>query len=261
MKLLISCAKLMRNQAFSEHTIEKTVPLFKNHTLQILQGMLAYSPEELGEILSINSKLAIKNALFYRRFLDEERLEWPAIIAFQGAVYKQLYTNDLLDESLIDFLSDHLFIADPFYGLLRANDTIRQHRMEGNIVLETLDGESVFNSWSPLLTDFLIHEVQKDGGVLINLASKEMQSLFDWKKVCQAVEVITPTFKVLKNGKYRQIVMYTKMARGNMLSQIATRKFSDDTILDSLKSLKCNGFEYVDSTKTSCGFELLYIKK
>jgi cytoplasmic iron level regulating protein YaaA (DUF328/UPF0246 family) len=251
----------MRNQAFNEPIIENTVPLFKNHTLRILQGMLSYSPAELSEILGINSQLAVKNALFYKRFLDEERLEWPAILAFQGAVYKQLYSNDLLDESLIDFLSDHLFIADPFYGLLRASDTIRQHRMEGNIVLETLDGESVFNSWRPILTDFLIKEVQKDGGVLINLASKEMQSLFDWKKVCQAVKVITPTFKVLKNGKYRQIVMYTKMARGNMLAQIAKCKFTDDSIFESIKSLQCNGFEYVDSRKTSCGLELLYIKK
>lgn len=251
----------MRNQKCNESFIQQTAPLFDNHTLRILEGILPYSPEQLSEILGINSKLAIKNVLYFRRFLDSDTLEWPAILAFQGAVYKQLYSNDSLNESLVDFLSDHLYIADPFYGLLRATDTVRPHRMEGQVVLKSLYDDTVFNSWRSILTDFLIQEVQQDGNILINLASKEMQSLFDWKKVCATVKVITPTFKVLKNGKYRQIVMYTKMARGNMLSQIANRKFSDDSILESLKSLQCNGFEYVQSNETACGLELLYIKK
>ena len=52
-----------------------------------------------------------------------------------------------------------------------------------------------------------------------------MKMLFDWKRVEQAVRVVTPLFKVPQpDGGLKQIVIYTKMARGLMTAHLLTRR-------------------------------------
>ncbi len=73
--------------------------------------------------------------------------------------------------------------------------------MEGDIKLPERGGISMFDYWKPILTDTFIKEIKAKGGILINLASGEMKDLFDWKRVEQEVQVITPEFQVWKKGK------------------------------------------------------------
>lgn len=47
-----------------------------------------------------------------------------------------------------------------------------------------------------------------------------MKDLFDWKRVCSEVRVITPDFHVYKNGKLSTVVVYAKMCRGEMTRYI-----------------------------------------
>ena len=72
----------------------------------------------------------------------------------------------------------------------------------------------MFDYWKPILTDTFIKEIKARGGILINLASGEMKDLFDWKRVEQEVQVITPEFQVWKKGKLTTVVVYAKMCRG-----------------------------------------------
>ena len=74
----------------------------------------------------------------------------------------------------------------------------------------------MFDYWKPILTDTFIKEIKAKGGILINLASGEMKDLFDWKRVEQEVQVITPEFQVWKKGKLTTVVVYAKMCRGEL---------------------------------------------
>ena len=74
---------------------------------------------------------------------------------------------------------------------------IHPYRMEGKV---ELDGKTMFLHWKPLLTDLLIDSVKADDGILVHLATEEMQHLFNWKRVCKEVKVIQPEFLVMKNG-------------------------------------------------------------
>lgn len=81
------------------------------------------------------------------------------------------------------------------------------------------------------------------GGSLINLASGEMRRLFDWKRLTEKLTVITPEFLVEKNGKWKQIVVYTKMARGQ-LARFLLSEENDLPLLDKIKSFHWQGYTY-----------------
>ena len=94
------------------------------------------------------------------------------------------------------------------------------------------------------LTDTFIEDIRSAGGILCNLASDEMKSLFDWKRVESEVRVVTPEFHVWKNGKLATIVVYTKMSRGEMTRFILKNKIGNP---EELKGFSWEGFEFDES--------------
>jgi cytoplasmic iron level regulating protein YaaA (DUF328/UPF0246 family) len=117
---------------------------------------------------------------------------------------------------------------------------VNKYRLEGDVVLSGHDGKSMFDFWKPLLTDWFIQKIKADDGVLVNLASDEMRNLFDWKRVKKEVTIVTPQFRIEKNGKLKTIVIYTKMCRGAMARYILKERI---TYIDLLKSFEYEGFE------------------
>ena len=99
----------------------------------------------------------------------------------------------------------------------------------------------MFEYWRPLLTDYFVAEIQKQGGLLTNLASAEMKDLFQWKEVTQAVQVVTPEFMVYKNGKPTTVVVCAKMCRGEMTRFILKNRIED---VEALKSFEWEGFTF-----------------
>jgi cytoplasmic iron level regulating protein YaaA (DUF328/UPF0246 family) len=67
-----------------------------------------------------------------------------------------------------------------------------------------------------------------------------MRNLFNWKRVQKEVTIITPDFKVEKNGKLKTIVIYTKMCRGAMTRYILKNKITD---INYLKYFEYEGFK------------------
>ena len=88
--------------------------------------------------------------------------------------------------------------------------------------------QTMFSYWKSRLTDVFIEDIKKAGGILCNLASDEMKSLFDWKRVEREVRVVTPEFQVWKNGKLASIVNRIENPEG-------------------LKSFSWEGFEFNES--------------
>ena len=93
-------------------------------------------------------------------------------------------------------------------------------------------------------TNTLIHDVRQGDRILLNLASLDIQPSFQWKEVERSVRIITPEFKIWKNGKAETIVIYAKMCRGQMSRYLIKNRISDP---EALKAFTWEGFSYKES--------------
>lgn len=232
MLVLLSCAKTMRG-ASKIKTPYSTLPLFRKEAMQIGAELAAYSAEELQYMLKVNPAIAAENRERYQHF-GNEKLAIEAVLGYSGIVFKRLMPEDFTPEDF-EYAQKHLRFTSFCYGLLRPLDKINLYRLEGDVVLPRY-GMSLFEFWRGKLTDVLIHDVKAAGGILCNLASGEMRSLFDWKRVEREVKVISPEFKTWKNGKLTTIVVYTKIARGETARYILKNRIEriEDLHLDEL---------------------------
>lgn len=90
--------------------------------------------------------------------------------------------------------------------------------------------------------------MKRAGGTLLFLASDEMRGLFHWAEVERAVRVITPNFLVRQpTGRLKQIVVYTKMARGAMAGEVIRQRLEDE---EALRALTPEGFVFVPEEST-----------
>ena len=99
---------------------------------------------------------------------------------------------------------------------------------------------TLFSYLKDLFTDLFIEEIRQNGGTLAYFASDEIRGLFHWDKVLSAVKVITPEFHIWKGGKLSTVVVYTKMARGEMARYIKKNRMTDP---EALKAFSWEGFE------------------
>lgn len=246
MLVLLSPAKTMTGTS-KIIAPQATVPVFQAAANEIALHMAQFSIHDLETRLRLSPKLALEA---YQRFQDFHAVDsapLQAILAYTGVVFKHIQPKDFSESDFL-FAQDHVRFVSICYGLLRPLDGIKPYRMEYDIKLPELGEGNMYAYWKERQTDHLIDEVQKAGGVLFNLASLDVQPAFDWKKVESAVRVITPEFKVVKNGKALTVVIYAKMARGQMTRYIIKNKITDP---EELKSFSWEGFHYVDSESDS----------
>lgn len=213
MQILLACAKTMGHVPAA--VPELTEPAFADEAAAAVRQLLALGPDELARALHVSGRPAAEAALRFRRFFAPDEAPVPAILAYTGIVFRYLRPADFSADDF-RYAQRHLFITSFLYGLLRPLDGIRPYRLEGNVHLPDEDGPSRFDYWKPRLTERLIEAVQADDGVLVNLASAEMKRLFDWRRVCASVRVVTPEFRVMDGGRLRSVVVYAKMCRGAM---------------------------------------------
>ena len=93
----------------------------------------------------------------------------------------------------------------------------------------------------------MLEELKKQkSDLLINLASKEYFSVLG--KVPEDINVVSPTFKDYKNGKYKIISFYAKKARGLMARWIIQNKVKD---FEDLANFNVDGYKYSKAESTA----------
>ena len=80
------------------------------------------------------------------------------------------------------------------------------------------------------------------------LASKEEQNAFNWREVKGAVRVIDFQFMQDKGDKLRQVIVYTKMARGEMVRYMMENNITNP---EELKAFEWGGYRYNDALSTT----------
>lgn len=217
-------------------------PRFQKEAAEIALQMSQFSVDELERLLRVNAKIAVENYKRYQAFHAEATPELPALLAYTGIVFKRLNPKDFCRRFRVcagTFAADFFLLRSvASFGRDSCLSAGRRCRIAGI-------GESdlVFY-WRSRLTDTFIEDIRSAGGILCNLASDEMKSLFDWKRVESEVRVVTPEFHVWKNGKLATIVVYTKMSRGEMTRFILKNKIGNP---EELKGFSWEGFEFDES--------------
>lgn len=239
MLILLSCAKTMVGTTNVKVPF-LTQPIYQKEANDIAMEMSQFTIDDLQAILKINNKLASDNFRRYQNFLSPDNLRIPSLCAYTGIVFKKLNPKDFTSDDF-EYAQNHLRLTSFCYGLLRPLDNIVPYRLEGSVKLSNQGGQTLFDYWRNILTDLFIADIKKAGGILCNLASDEMKSLFDWNRVEREVRVITPIFQVWKNDKLSTIVVYTKMMRGEMARYILKNKIED---VESLLNFEAEGFRY-----------------
>lgn len=239
MLILLSPAKTITGVSAIEAPMGSQ-PEFRQEASDIAMQMAQYTVDELKSLLKLNPQLAVESYMRFQHFHSTESSALQALLAYTGIVFKRIQPVDF-SAADFQFAQEHLRIVSICYGLLRPLDLIKPYRMEYSVKLPEFGEGNMYAYWNKRHTKSLIDTVIADGGLLLNLASKDVQPAFDWQKVKRSVRVLTPEFKVWKNGKYQTVVIYAKMARGEMSRFIIKHQITDP---EKLKDFSWEGFCY-----------------
>lgn len=221
MLIILSPAKSM-NMSQTTTVGGLTTPAFSTEAQLIASEMSHYTVEELGKLLKISPALAESTYERYRVFGRADTATLPALIAYTGSVFKEIKPQEFTCD-IFEFAQQNLRIISVLYGVLRPLDVIKGYRMEYGVKLRGFDGD-IYKFWRSKLTLRLIDDVEKSGGIIINLASLDVLPALDVRLLKERVRIITPEFKSLKSGKYEVVRTFAKVARGAMTRYILANK-------------------------------------
>lgn len=199
----------------------RSMPVFLSETEELLAWMRHLTFAEAKAIWKCNDKIAEQN---YRRFqeMDLERNLTPAVIAYEGIQY-QYMAPAVFGGAQTDYIQEHLRILSGFYGVIKPFDGVTPYRLE--MQAKASEAGDLYKFWG----DKLYREVageEKDGGLILNLASKEYSKCIE-KYLTPEDTYVTVVFGELADGKVKQKGTLAKMARGEMVRYLAENKVED----------------------------------
>lgn len=228
MQILLACAKIMTDPG-KAITLPLSTPAFAAEAMQFAADMTSLDVDDIASTMHCSRQIAAETALRYRDFFSDAPLQ-PAVLAYFGQAYKTLQAREFTHEQLL-YAEQHLWITSFLYGLLRPLNGIHPYRMEGKVFLPSANGENLFAFWRNRLTELLINSVKADDGVLLHLATEEMQHLFDWNRVKRELTVVQPQFLVENNGRTKAVAVYAKSCRGAMTRYVITNQINNPSQL------------------------------
>ena len=238
MKLVISPAKSL-NYESELPTSLSTESCFLSESQQLNSLLKKKSAKTLSALMHISPNLGQLNY--------ERNQEWsipftsknarPAIYAFNGDVYRGIEAYTISDSKL-ERLQDSVRIISGLYGLLKPLDLIQPYRLEMGTKFPVGKSKNLYEFWRKKVTNALNDELNDDE-LFVNLASQEYFKAIDTKVL--KVPVIHVDFKEFKNGQYKTIAIFAKLARGFM-----TRFIIENAVetVDELKTFTTEGYAY-----------------
>ena len=247
MVILLSPAKIQNFK--SENCTDKfTKPEFMKEAQELVELMRDLNPSELSSLLDINANLTQLN---YDRYFNWHlpfslKNAKQAVLVFDGEVYRGLNAKTFSDAEF-DYAQNHLLLLSGLYGLLRPLDLIQPYRLEVSSKLKNEYGKDLYSFWRSKIT-FQVNKALKKSGkpkVIVNLASSEYFKVLDISKING--KVIDIEFYEYKNDNFKQIVIYTKKARGLMARYIIENRIEE---LEDLKGFSAEGYWFSPQMST-----------
>lgn len=232
MLIVLSPAKI---QNFKEQnfTFEPTIPVYLKEASSLIRLIKQLSTSELSQLLQINNKLTQVNLDRY--------LHWhlpfsitnakPAALVFDGEVFRGLNFESLTNKQAT-YAFQKLILLSGLYGCLRPTDLIQPYRLEVSSALNNKYGKDLYAFWKVKITSFIknqINQSENENKILLNLASAEYFKAIDSKKLkCRIIDI---EFYEYKDDQFKQIVIYTKKARGLMARYVIENEIEDPEML------------------------------
>ncbi|MEL0457564.1 peroxide stress protein YaaA [Flavobacteriaceae bacterium SZ-1-7] len=252
MKLVLSPAKSLDFE--SKLPIETyTQPQFLNQSERLNKLLKKKSAKSLSKLMSISDALGQlnyeRNQTWELPFTKDNARQ--AIYAFSGDVYRGLDAYTIPPDS-IEKLQNTVRILSGLYGLLKPTDLIQPYRLEMGTKMPVGTKKNLYEFWKKDIVKALNEELE-DGELFLNLASNEYFKAIDVKAL--KVPVVTATFKDFKNGEYKTIMTYAKLARGFMTRYIVD---TNANTIDDVKGFNYEGYNF--SEPMSSETELVFIR-
>lgn len=252
MKLVLSPAKSLDFET-QLPTTKSTEGCFLAEAERLNKLLKKKSPRSLSKLMHISDNLGELN---YERNQDwqlpfTKDNARQAIYAFNGDVYRGLdaYT---IDTKKLDKVQDTVRIISGLYGILKPLDLMQPYRLEMGTKMAVGKNKNLYEFWKKKVTKALNEELEDDE-LFLNLASNEYFKAIDTKVI--KVPAINISFKEYKNGQYKTIGIFAKLARGLMTRYII------DTDAKTLEDIK--GFNYDNygfSEELSSAKELVFTR-
>lgn len=233
MKLVLSPAKSLDFET-KLPTTKTTEGCFLAEAERLNKLLKKKSAKSLSKLMKISDNLGQLNY--------ERNQEWqlpftkdnarPAIYAFSGDVYRGLDAYSI-DTKKLNKVEDTVRVISGLYGLLKPLDLVQPYRLEMGTKMPVGKNKNLYEFWKKKVTQALNDELQDDE-LFLNLASNEYFKAIDTKVL--KVPVVNVAFKEFKNGEYKMIAIFAKLARGIMTRYIV------DTNAKTIEDVK--GFNY-----------------
>ena len=172
-----------------------------------------------------------------------------AIYAFSGDVYRGLDAYTISEEK-IKTLQDTVRIISGLYGILKPLDLMQPYRLEMGTKFLVGKNKNLYEFWRKKITQSLNDELE-EGELFLNLASNEYFKAIDAKAL--KVPVVTAIFKDFKNGEYKMIMTFAKLARGYMTRYVID---TNAKTVDDIRGFNYEGYGFSEpmSTQTELVF-------
>lgn len=252
MKLVLSPAKSLDFES-KLPTPKTTESCFLAESERINKLLKKESPKDLSKLMKISDNLAelnyVRNQDWSLPFTKENAR--PAVYAFNGDVYRGLdaYT---IDTKKLDKVEDTVRIISGLYGVLKPLDLIQPYRLEMGTKFPVGKNKNLYEFWRKKVTQSLNDELQEDE-LFLNLASNEYFKAIDTKAL--KVPVVNVNFKEFKNGNYKTIAIFAKLARGLMARYIID---TDAKTVEDIKRFNLENYGF--SEELSSDKELVFTR-
>ncbi len=243
MIILLSPAKTLDcNGATS--TDAASQPVFLPEAEQLAGKLKKLTPKRLQTLMNINPELAQLNADRFNAFEVpfHRGNAWPAVLCFQGEVYRGLDAGTLTTPDL-EYAQRHLRILSGLYGVLKPLDLMQPYRLEmGTKWGPTPTKTNLYKFWGDKIAQVLQEDAE---GCIVNLASKEYS-----KAACLSAgqaRVIDVHFKDWHNGELKSLMTYAKHARGAMARHLIRTQANAPEAMLSFEGM---GYRFSESHST-----------
>ncbi len=241
MLVVVSPAKRLD---WEPRAIETSTPEFLGEANRLAGHARALTLGKLKSMMHLSDDLARLNRDRFRAFKAAPEVgdTRPALYAFAGDTY-QGFDAASLDTDGQRWAQDHMRILSGLYGALRPMDAIQPYRLEMGSRLKTRRGKSLYDFWGDRISKALNQAADAaETGILVNCASQEYFGAVDLKAL--KLEVITPHFYEVKNGKPSIVSFFAKKARGAMARFIVENRITDP---GDLRDFDLGGYAFVDT--------------
>ena len=236
MKLVLSPAKSLDFES-KLPTAKTTESCFLTESERLNKLLKKKSARSLSKLMKISPALSQlnyeRNQEWHLPFTKDNARQ--AVYAFNGDVYRGLDAYTIPKDKL-DKVQDTVRIISGLYGILKPLDLMQPYRLEMGTKFPVGKNKNLYEFWKKRVTQALNDELEDDE-LFLNLASNEYFKAIDTKAI--KVPVITPVFKEFKNGQYKTIAIFAKLARGLMTRYIID---TNAKTIDDIKGFNYEGY-------------------